>query len=78
MIVAMHQEGAWLVTVTFESQGCGRRKLLHIFSSPRSIPWGAFIRVEQPSSRSILLENLAGPTIIVNAAIETYLDTKGE
>jgi len=26
----MHQEGAWLVTVTFESQGCGRRKLLHI------------------------------------------------
>jgi len=75
----MHQEGAWLVTVTFESQGCGRRKLLHIlWCSPRLTPWGAFIRVEQPSSRAILLEKLAGPTIVVNAAIEAYLDTKGE
>lgn len=37
-----------------------------------------FFRVEQPSSRSILLENPAGPTIIVNAAVEAYLDTKGE
>jgi len=72
----MHQEGAWLVTVTFESQGCGG--CFTFFNSPRFIPWGAFIRVEQPSSRAILLEKLAGPTIVVNAAIEAYLDTKGE
>ena len=47
-------------------------------SSPRFIPWGAFIRVEQPSSRAVFPENLAGPTIIVNAAVEAYLDTKSE
>ena len=36
-----------LVTVTFESQGYGRRKLLHILNSPRFIPWGAFLFLRQ-------------------------------
>jgi len=58
----MHQEGAWLVTVTFESQGCGRRKLLHIPPQGSSLGELLFVLsspVLEPYSWRILLNRLS-------------------